>query len=115
MFYFSTLPTRSNTKRKYSEFRGFKIKVHSKGSKMVVKSHICDKQLQNNKNMFVAQRIKMSRNPRFLREFKTLSKSFRAKPPMFILSREVFLQSFFRTNTMLRYLAAEAIYPIGCV
>jgi group II intron reverse transcriptase/maturase len=44
-----------NVKRKYSEFLGFKIKVHSKGSKMVVKSHICDKQLQNNKNTLVAQ------------------------------------------------------------
>ena len=32
-----------NVKRKYSEFFGFKIKVHSKGSQKVVKSHISDK------------------------------------------------------------------------
>jgi len=32
-----------NMKRRYSEFLGFKIKVHWKGQKQVVKSHICDK------------------------------------------------------------------------
>lgn len=35
-----------NVKRKYSEFLGFKIKVHQKGQKQVVKSHISDKQLK---------------------------------------------------------------------
>ena len=50
-----------NVKRKYSEFLGFKIKVHSKGSKKVVKSHICDKQLQNNKNTLVAQIKRIAR------------------------------------------------------
>ena len=35
-----------NVKRRYSEFLGFKIKVHRKGQKMVVKSHICDKRMQ---------------------------------------------------------------------
>ena len=35
-----------NIKRKYSEFLGFKIKVHPKGSKQVVKSHIADKQIK---------------------------------------------------------------------
>lgn len=32
-----------NTKRKYSEFLGFKVKVVPKGTKQVTKSHICDK------------------------------------------------------------------------
>lgn len=50
-----------NVKRRYSEFLGFKIKVHSKGSKKVVKSHICDKQLQNNKNTLVAQIKRIAR------------------------------------------------------
>lgn len=35
-----------NVKRRYSEFLGFKIKVHPKGQKEVVKSHICDKQMK---------------------------------------------------------------------
>lgn len=35
-----------NVKRRYSEFLGFKIKVHQKGQKQVVKSHICDKQMK---------------------------------------------------------------------
>ena len=32
-----------NTKRKYSDFLGFKIKVTPKGGKFVTRSHICDK------------------------------------------------------------------------
>lgn len=35
-----------NLKRRYSEFLGFKIKVHPKGQKQIVKSHICDKQMK---------------------------------------------------------------------
>ncbi len=35
-----------NVKRKYSEFLGFKIKVHPKGNKQVVKSHITDKKVK---------------------------------------------------------------------
>ena len=50
-----------NVKRKYCEFLGFKIKVHSKGSKKVVKSHICDKQLQNKKSTLVAQVKRIAR------------------------------------------------------
>ena len=50
-----------NVKRKYCEFLGFKIKVHSKGSKKVVKSHICDKQLQNKKRTLVAQVKRIAR------------------------------------------------------
>jgi len=35
-----------NVKRSYCEFLGFKIKVHSKSGKQVVKSHISDKQFK---------------------------------------------------------------------
>ena len=66
-----------NVKRRYSEFLGFKIKVHSKGSKMIVKSYICDKQLQNNKNTLVAQ-IKRIARPQpekgLLREIRQYNK-----------------------------------------
>ena len=34
-----------NVKHRYCEFLGFKIKVHSRGKKQVVKSHISDKQI----------------------------------------------------------------------
>ena len=50
-----------NVKRKYCEFLGFKIKVHLKGCKKVVKSHICDKQLQNKKSTLVAQVKRIAR------------------------------------------------------
>ena len=32
-----------NLKTEYSEFLGFKLKVYKKGTRWVVKSHICDK------------------------------------------------------------------------
>lgn len=44
-----------NVKRKYSEFLGFKIKVHSKGGKQVVKSHISSKQLMTKKKALIKQ------------------------------------------------------------
>lgn len=44
-----------NVKRRYSEFLGFKIKVHQKGQKQVVKSHISDKQLKREKDALVEQ------------------------------------------------------------
>ena len=44
-----------NAKRRYSEFLGFKIKVHPKGSKHVVKSHISDKQLMMKRKALVEQ------------------------------------------------------------
>ena len=50
-----------NVKRKYCEFLGFKIKVHSKGSKKFVKSHICNKQLHNKKSTLVAQIKRIAR------------------------------------------------------
>ena len=52
-----------NVKRKYSEFLGFKIKVHSKGEKQVVKSHINDKQLKTKKKALVEQ-VKRIARPR---------------------------------------------------
>ena len=52
-----------NVKRKYSEFLGFKIKVYSKGSQKVVKSHISDKQLKVKKKALVKQ-VKRIARPR---------------------------------------------------
>ena len=52
-----------NVKRRYSEILGFKIKVHSKGGKQVVKSHISDKQLKTKKKALVEQ-VKRIRRPR---------------------------------------------------
>ena len=50
-----------NVKRKYSEFLGFKIKVHRKGNKYVVKSHISDKQLQRKKEALKEQAKRIAR------------------------------------------------------
>lgn len=36
-----------NAKRKYTEFLGFKIKVKTKGDKLVTESHICDKKKES--------------------------------------------------------------------
>lgn len=44
-----------NIKRRYSEFLGFKIKVHPKGKNLVVTSHISDKQLEQKKQKLVEQ------------------------------------------------------------
>ena len=44
-----------NVKRQYSEFLGFKIKTIPRGTKRVVKSHICDKALKKQKQKFVEQ------------------------------------------------------------
>lgn len=44
-----------NVKRRYSDFLGFKIRVHPKGNKNVVQSHISDKQLSNKKRALVEQ------------------------------------------------------------
>lgn len=52
-----------NLKRKYSEFLGFKIKVHPKGDKKVVQSHICDKQLETKCKALVEQ-VKRIAHPR---------------------------------------------------
>lgn len=50
-----------NVKCRYSEFLGFKIKVHTKGSKKVVKSHINDKQLAVKKDALIKQVKKIAR------------------------------------------------------
>ena len=52
-----------NVKRKYSEFLGFKIKVYSKGSQKVVKSHISDKNINTKKKALVKQ-VKRIARPR---------------------------------------------------
>ena len=51
-----------NIKNRYSEFLGFKIKLQKKGDEYVVKSHMCDKQLRNQKEKLVAQ-AKQIANP----------------------------------------------------
>lgn len=50
-----------NVKRRYSEFLGFKIKVHPKAGKQVVKSHICDKRLQAERNKLVEQAKRLAK------------------------------------------------------
>lgn len=50
-----------NLKRRYSEFLGFKMKVHKKGKKEVVTSHICDKALKRMRNELVKQAKKIAR------------------------------------------------------
>ena len=52
-----------NGKRRYCEFLGFKIKVHSKGNKKVVRSHISDKQFKTKKKALVEQ-VKEIARPR---------------------------------------------------
>lgn len=50
-----------NLKRRYSEFLGFKMKVHKKGKKEVVTSHICDKALKNMRNKLIKQAKRIAR------------------------------------------------------
>ncbi|GHV12727.1 group II intron reverse transcriptase/maturase [Clostridia bacterium] len=50
-----------NVERRYSEFLGFKIKVHRKGQKQVVKSHISDKQLKHARIKLVEQAKRVAR------------------------------------------------------
>ena len=44
-----------NTRQKYSEFLGFKMKVRKKGSKHTVRSHMCDKALKRQRQNLSAQ------------------------------------------------------------
>ena len=44
-----------NVKQRYSDFLGFKIKVHAKGKKWVVKSHVSDMQLAIKRQNLVEQ------------------------------------------------------------
>jgi len=50
-----------NVKRRYSEFLGFKIKVHPKGNKQVVKSHVSDKKLKAERHKLVEQAKRIAR------------------------------------------------------
>ena len=52
-----------NAKKKYAEFLGFKIKVHPKGEKYVVKSHISDRQMERKKEALLKQ-IDLIKHPR---------------------------------------------------
>lgn len=52
-----------NVKKKYSEFLGFKIKVHKKGEKWTVVSHVCDKALCKQKEVLVEQAKKIANPP----------------------------------------------------
>ena len=52
-----------NVKKKYSEFLGFKIKVHPKGEKWTVESHVCDKALCRQKEMLIEQAKKVASPP----------------------------------------------------
>ena len=52
-----------NVRKKYSEFLGFKIRVHQKGQKQVVQSHISDKQLKRKKQSLIEQAKRIA-NPR---------------------------------------------------
>lgn len=56
-----------NVKRHYSEFLGFKIKVHSKGKRQVVKSHISDKSLKHARQKLTEQAKRIAK-PRPHRE-----------------------------------------------
>lgn len=51
-----------NLKTNYSEFLGFKMKLHTKGNKSVVKSHICDKAKNNKIKQIKNQIIKIQKN-----------------------------------------------------
>ena len=52
-----------NVKKKYSEFLGFKIKVHPKGGKWTVESHVCDKALCKQKEALTEQAKKVAKPP----------------------------------------------------
>ena len=52
-----------NVKKKYSEFLGFKIKVHPKGRKWTLESHVCDKALCRQKEALIEQAKKVAKPP----------------------------------------------------
>lgn len=52
-----------NVKKRYSEFLGFKIKVHRKGDKWTVESHVCDKALCKQKEVLIEQAKKVASPP----------------------------------------------------
>jgi len=56
-----------NVKRRYMEFLGFKIKVHPKGQKHVVKSHMCDKAIKKQRQKLIEQ-VKVIARPKYRTE-----------------------------------------------
>lgn len=52
-----------NVKKKYSEFLGFKIKVHRKANKWTVVSHVCDKALCKQKEALIEQAKRVANPP----------------------------------------------------
>jgi hypothetical protein len=53
-----------NVKRRFTEFLGFKIKVHSKSQKYVVMSHMSDKQCENASEKLVKQAKRIAAPPK---------------------------------------------------
>lgn len=58
-----------NVKRRYSEFLGFKIKVHKRGQKQVVKSHMCDKAIDHQNQKLVEQAKKIAKPSKGRKEY----------------------------------------------
>lgn len=58
-----------NVKRRYSQFLGFKIRVHRKGQKQVVKSHMCDKALRNQNQKLTDQAKRIARPAKGRKEY----------------------------------------------
>lgn len=52
-----------NTRKKYSEFLGFKIKLHRKRKKWTVVSHVCDKALEKQKVNLTKQAKRIAKLP----------------------------------------------------
>jgi len=57
-----------NVKRHYSDFLGFKFKLHPKGKKYVVKSHIADKNLAQKRQVLVEQAKRIARPRETMKE-----------------------------------------------
>ena len=57
-----------NVKKKYSEFLGFKIRVHKKKNRYVVMSHMCDKAFQKQRQKLVNQAKNIAKPRDYYRE-----------------------------------------------
>ena len=62
-----------NAKRKYTEFLGFKMRLHTKGDKYVIQSHMCDKAIAKAKRKLLNQ----AKNICYHRDSKTESDEVR--------------------------------------
>lgn len=60
----------TNVKKKYTEFLGFKIKVHKKGKKYLVKSHLTTKARKKVGKKIKGQIIKVQKSPKIGEVFK---------------------------------------------